>query len=235
MTISREKLMAYADGELERDDAAAVEAALAGDPDLAQQVSAHRKLRQRISTHFAPILDDTIPRQLADLIKPSADLIDFSAAKGRRDRPRWVPNWYSGSAIAASLALGVLLGTQVQTRDGVTGTEAALYASGDLADALDARLASNEDGVSIQMLVSFRDKSGTICRAFDGKELSGIACRDDERWKLRLTHASSGGNEGEYRQAGSSDTEILAAAQDMLMGDPFDAETERLARANGWK
>ena len=47
MTFSEETLIAYADGELDAATRAALEAALASDPQLAQRIERHRALRAR--------------------------------------------------------------------------------------------------------------------------------------------------------------------------------------------
>ena len=39
----------------------------------------------------------------------------------------------------------------------------------------------------------------------------------------------------EFRQAGSADAAIMAAAQDMAAGSALESAAEKAARANGWK
>ena len=55
ISITPERLAAYADGELDGETARAVETAIAADPALQAQVAAHRALKARLSAHFAPI------------------------------------------------------------------------------------------------------------------------------------------------------------------------------------
>jgi anti-sigma factor RsiW len=62
MSISPEMLAAYADDQLDGAERAMVEQALAQDPALAQEVATHRALRARLVAHFAPILEETLPK-----------------------------------------------------------------------------------------------------------------------------------------------------------------------------
>ena len=57
MTIDRETLMAYADGELDELTRRRVEQAITADPALAAQVEADRALRARIAGHYAEVAE----------------------------------------------------------------------------------------------------------------------------------------------------------------------------------
>ena len=57
MKFSQEDLMAYADGELDAETRAAVEAAMAEDPSIAAEVARHRALRDRVHGAFAGTLE----------------------------------------------------------------------------------------------------------------------------------------------------------------------------------
>jgi len=86
------------------------------------------------------------------------------------------------------------------------------------------------------VLASFRATGGGYCRVFVAPVTQGIACRDAHGWALRQTRAGTGeAGQGDYRQAGSSDPALLAAAQDMMAGDPLDAAGEARAQAAGWR
>ena len=122
------------------------------------------------------------------------------------------------------------LAGQVAARDG------GLYASGPLAASLDTQLAATQGAAPVRMLASFRATGGEYCRVFAASVANGIACRDARGWALRQTRAAPGeGGQGDYRQAGSSDPALLAAAQDMMAGAPLDAAGEAKAKATGWR
>lgn len=227
MTPTPEQIAAYADGQLDEAQRAAVEAAIAVDPALQRQVAAHRALRNRLAGHFAPITDQPVPDRLAALLQqPAAEVVDLAAVRARRSgMPRWI--WAAAPALAASLVLAVMVTNR--------GGPAAGYADARLAAALDNQLAAEQPaGAPVRVLLSFRDKAGTYCRAYSGQTASGIACRDSEGWKLRTLGMGPAGSAGEYRQAGS-DAAIMQAAQAMAAGPALDAGEERAARSGGWR
>ena len=77
MSIDRETLAAYAEGQLDGAERLRVEAAIAADPALADEVAAHRALGERLRAHFAPIMDLPVPDRLRDAVRPSAEVIDL--------------------------------------------------------------------------------------------------------------------------------------------------------------
>jgi hypothetical protein len=214
-------LMAYADGELDPLNAKRVERAMAGDPALAQQVERHRALRKRISDSFAQV-----PDRLAALLK--SNVVDLPAPGTRPILTRW----RAAAALAACLVLGLMIGMSV-SRGPVSSGAGGLYASGSLAAALDNQI-GGADG-AVKVAVSFRDKQGAYCRVFSSSATDGIACRDTSGWALRRTQQGSTTQRGDYAQAGSPDPDLMAAAQDMMAGEPLDAKAEAAARGSGWR
>lgn len=239
MTIDPETLMAYADGELDPLAMKRIERALAGDPVAAQTVEKHRRLRVALSNEYAGIAAVPAPDRLRALIRPDnvADLLGTKVARMERwPMMRWTTTC---SALAASLIVGLIIGHMLtpQARGPMATSGGTLIASGGLAHALNTQLASTQgNDADLRMLVSFRDRSGTLCRVFDGAALNGIACRQDSGWVLRETRAPSAAPDvSGYRQAGSDDAALMADAQDMMAGDPLDAGTEAKARLAGWR
>ena len=227
MSVSRDDLAAFADGELEPTRRAEIAAAVAGDPALAAQVETHRALKGRLAGHFAPVLDAPLPVRLTAPLIRDAEIVDFAAARAarvsRRTLPRW--SWIAGPALAASLALALFA-----PRGG-----SPEYADGLLAGALDNQLVASQPGdAPTRILLSFRDGAGEYCRAFTG-ERAGIACRDDRGWKLRNSGAGSAAATGKFRQAGNAEAALLAAAQELAAGPALDAAGERAARKSGWR
>ena len=227
MSIDPELLMAYADGELGPIEAKRVERAIAADPALGEEVTRHRALRARLDGHFAAVAHEPVPDRLAAMIRASA--VDLPTRRHHRRMPAWAP--WSG-AVAAALVLGLFVGKGlpeqgvVQTRDG------QLFAAGSLAGALDHELAAN--GGAVQMVVSFRDREGRYCRVFRSQPADGIACHEAKGWALRQTMGGSRASTSSYAQAGSADAALMAAAQELMAGEPLDAAAETRARAAGW-
>ena len=234
MTISREQIAAYADGELEGDAARELERAIAADPGLQRQVEAHRRLRGQLSAHFAPLGDQPIPDRLTAPLKASVspgNVVDFgTAVRAREERAGWKARWsrVAGPALAASLVLAVVgFGLSGRTPEG--------YAEGDLDTALDRQLAATQPlDAPVRILLSFRNDDGQFCRGFSTASHSGVACHDDRGWRLRQLVAGTNDRAGEYRQASSPEAEVMATIQDMAAGPALDAEGERRAIQAGW-
>jgi hypothetical protein len=234
MTVTPERLAAYADGELDAIEAAAIAAEIARNPDLQAQLAAHLALRAKLASHFAPVAAEPVPARLRDLLEappPAAgDVVDLAAARGRVRSPvRSLPRWalWAGPALAASLVLG-LFAVLPGGDDG--------YAQGALAGALDAQLAEAPPaGGDIRILLSFRDRSGRFCRGYAQGAGAGVACRDARGWRLHGTHEGSAATTGDYRQAGSAAEALMAQVQDMAEGPALDAAQERAAQARGWR
>lgn len=235
MNIRPEELAAFADGELTGDDATRVAAAVAADPELQRQVEAHRALKARLAAHYAPLAERAVPDRLAALLQGGAaeapaEIVDLAAAREERLAKRRLPRWsyFAAPALAASLALAVFLPGTGDTPEG--------YADTRLAAALETQLvAEQEQGAETRILLSFRNQEDALCRAFSGAGGGGIACRDAEGWQLEALGEGSAGQTSTYRQAGASDAEILALAQDMAAGPALDADQERAARRSSWR
>ena len=230
MSVTREELAAFADNQLGEPRRSEVAAAVAADPALAAELAAHRALKERLSAHFAPILEAPVPDRLTALLGPAEPkVVDFTAAKQKRAArgiPRW--GWIAGPALAASLALAVFLPRGGSLPEG--------YAGPQLAAALDQQLVASQPGdAPTRVLLSFRDDHGQYCRAFAGASQSGIACKDATGWQLRTVGAGETAQQGEYRTAGSTAAALMAAAQAMAAGPAFTAEEEQAARARGWR
>ncbi len=232
MTISSEDLTAFADGELSAEREAEIAAAVKADPDLERQVEQHKALKAMLAGHYAPVLDQPVPDRLAAMLAESQepDVADFAGARERRETRRRSPHWgwIAGPALAASLALALFLPS--------LSNETEVYANTKLAAVLeDTLVASQAPGGETRVLLSFRTEQGRYCRAFSGSAGGGIACRDDEGWRLEALGEGSEGAPTDYRMAGAGDGEILARAQDMASGSALDAEEEKAARVRGWR
>lgn len=225
MIPDNEMLMAYADGELDPIAARRMERAIADDPTLAEAVAAHRALRTRLGDAFAATVKEPVPDRLAALLTPTVVPIRPPITRARR-------RWVEAAAIAATLVLGIAVGQSWQSGP-VAVRHGTLAASGSLARALDDQLAGT--GGDTRILASFRATSGEYCRVFTGGAIDGIACRDRTGWTLRRAQAAGKDTATAYRQAGSADAALLAAAQDMMAGDPLDAVGEARAQALGWR
>jgi hypothetical protein len=241
MRIGDETLAAYADGELHGIRLAEVERALAEHPELRARLAEHQRLRSRLAAHYAPVAEEPVPERFEAMLRASAaedvKIVDFAAAKQRRAKPAWRSLTALAATFVAALALGQTLpplfgpagqGAPVEVADGM------LLARGGLAAALDGQLAADQGGAT-RIGVSFAAADGRFCRSFEDPDLSGLACRGDSGWQLVATAPGRAASEGQYRQASSGSALILAAAQEMMAGEPLDSAAERRARDSGWR
>ncbi|MGQ0661875.1 MAG: hypothetical protein ACT4N3_13530, partial [Sphingosinicella sp.] len=103
-------------------------------------------------------------------------------------------------------------------------------------EALSTQLASAQQAdATTRIGVSFARADGSLCRTFASANISGLACREGDDWRMIATAAASASPRGDYRQAGAEAPLILQAAQEMMAGEPLDAADERRARDAGWR
>jgi anti-sigma factor RsiW len=215
VSISEERLMAYADGELDAaehaGERAEIETAIRADLALARRVEQHRALRARVGGAFRSVLDEPVPDRLlaavrnapAEAIDGQATVTDMgraraarieAAAEAARKRSRWsVAQW---GAIAASLVFGAIIGhfaLPSAQLGPVTQRDGHLVAQANLDQALSTQLASEQsDAAPVHIGVSFKNKVGQYCRTFAVQQgasasnaLSGLACREGGAWDVR--------------------------------------------------
>ncbi len=261
MNISDEKLMAYADGELDAAQRAEVEAAMAADPEVARRVVQHQALRKQLGATFDGALMETVPERLVAAVRSaptnvSATVTDLrrvraaraaeaAAAAKRAGAPRRPWTWVEWSAMAASVAAGAVIAHLALRSPGADriGTQGGqLVAQSDLAQALSNQLASDPPANSaVQIGVSFRAKSGDHCRTFVVKNrspLGGLACRQGDAWHVQVLASAiaPAGAQGGYKPASvEMPAAVTAAAQIAIDGEPLDAAAEAAARDKGWK
>jgi anti-sigma factor RsiW len=256
MSFSDETLMAYADGELAEPAFSEVERAVRSDPAIAARVAQHQALRADVFAAFADVVDEPVPPRLMAAALPGkvADLGAVRAARAggahhaaapasaveHAARRRW--SWLEWGGVAASLAVGVLVGSVVlggggRAGDAVVeaGANGALVAQGPLADALSRQLAGDRGG-AVDIGVSFAAKDGALCRSFTMGRTAGLACRGGDQWRVVVMTEADKGAAGEYRQAGSAmPTAVLEAIDARIAGATLDAQGEQAARQRGWR
>jgi putative zinc finger protein len=252
MTITDELLMAYVDDELDAATRAAVEAAMAESPDLAQRVARQQELRRQVRAAFGGVLEEPVPDRLIDAARRSptgaretviTDLDRARAERKQRAGRRW--SWPEWSAMAASVVLGAAM-SQALFRpfpaQPIVARDGRLLAQDALARALSDQLSADQPAdARIAMGPSFRSKQGTFCRSFvirDGRSLAGLACREGESWPVELV--MPGGEaavaNGGYAMAGADlPAALLHAIEERIDGEPLDADAEAAARRDQWR
>lgn len=237
MTVADEKFFAWLDGELTGAEAAAVEAAVAGDPELTRRAEQHRALSRTLRA-FDEVASAPVPDRIAAAATtPSADLVDFANASRRPQENRRYGGPPAWMGMAAALALGLLLGLMLRA-PGLAPFETeshGVYAAASLKQALDTQLASTPGAGNVRIGLTFRDRNGDICRSFTLRGSAGLACRDDGRWNVRGLFGGPESGSGEYRMASGSDPNQVALIESSMAGEPFDQRQERAAQRNGWR
>src|SRR3954452_7349673 len=97
-----EKFFAWLDGELDPEAAADMQAKVAADPVLSQLAEQHRALGAQLKGAFDPIAAAPVPERLQAALRPTGQVIDFTAARRARSMPQ-LAQW---AAMAATLAIG---------------------------------------------------------------------------------------------------------------------------------
>jgi hypothetical protein len=236
MKFPPETLMAYADGELDAETRRAIEAEIAVDPQVAQEIERHRAMRDEVGGAFSGVLDEPVPDRLLRAAKKSG-------AKAQQPRRQW--SWPEWTSIAASLLLGVLGGRALLQQPDrgsgliVAGVDGRVIAGGALAQALSEQL-SSQDGSGVDIGLSFRTKSGEYCRTFGARAANpvvGFACRDAEVWRIdMLSTAPRAESGGDYRMASTQlPAPIVQAIAERMQGEALDADEEAVARQRRWR
>jgi hypothetical protein len=181
---------------------------------------------------FDPIAAAPIPERLQAALRPPAQVIDFAAAKRARSMPA-LAQW---AAMAATLAIGIFVGTRVPqgTDAPVEAQGGRLYAAAAVNRALDSQLASAPTG-DVRIGLTYRDEAGEICRTFTATAASGLACRNGGRWQMKGLFAAPEGQGSSYRMAAGMDPNLAVLVDSTMSGEPLDAAAEKAARDKGWR
>jgi hypothetical protein len=234
--VEDEKFFAWLDGELPADEAARVEAEVAADPRLSMLAEEHRRMTAGLRGAFAEVEAQPVPERLARVLD-RGKVVDLAEAREHRPHRKPPSLWVQMGALAATLAIGIVTGNLlaggVSSPIGAEGGR--LVASAELEDALYARLASMPADSGPRIGLTFRDKSGAICRTFEEQAASGLACREGGNWRIRNLYQSPEGQASDYRMASGQDPQLMEAVEASIDGEPFDAEQERKAMEQGWR
>ena len=236
--LTDEQFFAWLDGELSAAEAADVEARVAADPELSARAAQHREMTARLRSAFQPVAAAPVPERVAAALKlQESSVVNLppahASAGGRRFAS--LPQW---AAMAATLALGMFVGTLIASGNGsgpVEARDGAIYAAGSLDSALEQQLASSGGGSEVRVGLTFRDQAGTICRSFTAEKSSGLACRDGGDWRLRGVFPAPEGQGGDYRMAAGQDPNLAELIDATISGEPFDAAQEARALQGGWR
>ena len=224
--MTDDDLMRFVDGESDAATAAMITVALARDPAVAAKVATAQRLRATAAASFDAILLEPVPERLVALLRPASTVTGIAAARDARARRFDFAQW---GALAATLVVGAVVG-HFFTSPTVEPLDA------------DAALTRSLDGnptPAIKIGFSYRDRVNTYCRVFRDDRadpIVGVACHDDEGWRLRVVTTVAPKRSGEYRLAAAELPPAITATIDAtIMGTPLDALGEASAAKRGWK
>ena len=135
--------------------------------------------------------------------------------------------WITLGAMAAGILLGALLAGSFGIGSDIRGGSGALFAQGNLAQRLTSELSGYGTVGS-----SFWSKEGVFCRLFNTRTraasgLSGIACRENGGWRIRIVTEMDGASD----LPGS----VKAVMANLIVGTALDPDAEQQARKQGWR
>lgn len=210
-------------------------------------IARHGEAPQSVAVGAGAAEDSAVPRQGAT----TAAMLPPTPSTDRRRRALRAAN-QPVFALAASVAafafgaLGYLLGAQQRGDDGtvlvagvqVTATpaeRAALNAAlNKLPSGQQRALGAAGPGASVELVASFRDRSGHLCREFTlqrgtTENLLGLACRSESEWRVAFAAATPLGGNG-FAPAGSA-AALDAYLASIEAGTTLNAEDEAAALA----
>lgn len=255
-----ETLMAFADGELDEETAAAVEKAMATNEGLARRVALFVQTRVQVKEALRPLLEEPVPERLSQSVRR---LIDEAKRHGfpsdDSETPRVVAlkandnrvpsllqrSWImplAASLIAIACGIGgYVVGIGAQDPDGL---EVAGLNSPALSEALRLQPSGEETVLTgsndrFRVVASFRDESGSLCREFEINSASrstviSVACLSNDAWAVNFAVVAPAGDGG-YAPASSMEAldSYLAAsgAHEPLSGEDEAAALRSLGQA----
>jgi len=245
MNPTKETLYAFLDGELDARETARVAELVDRDPSLKAFVADQERLRERLRTDLNAMLTAPIPDKLLRTAQQSRRSL-WQRLKHMIGGPLLPTGSFPRIAVPAfAAAIGIVVGVELAAAPFLSGDHSALnggtlFASGNLGNVLDHQLASAGAAGQARIGVTFRDKSGSICRSFSIAEANatsdGYACRRGSAWQIRgYMSEPARAASSEYGLASSSMPDALRTAMDGdIAGAPFDAKQERESRDRGW-
>jgi hypothetical protein len=244
------QLAAYLERTLD-DDALrdAIHTAIRTDPALARRIEAltgGEEIASAVRNAFAPVLDAPVPQRMTATLTGGerSEVVDLAAVRIRDRLPRpandtgrfggnW--RWPQFGAMAASLALGVLIGGPLISGKGDArqGDESLVLASADLETMLDSAPSGQKVDLAAlgrgEVVLTFRNDEGELCRQFmlegtGGKTSDALACTGidaDRGWQIEA-YGRRAAPLGEMRLAGGDAAPAVVAAVDaLIVGQPL--------------
>lgn len=229
-----DKLSGLLDDELDAADAKRMEALVEADGQLAQRLARWRENDALLRRAFAEIPGDEVPERFLAAI----------GARGTESRPPEAGNdnsarWRIPVAMAASLALGIILGGQLLNRAQPPGFLPEVAAGLERVPSGQTLTLASGDRLTPEL--TFARQGGGWCRQFtvagSGGRKAGLACRQRD-WSVEaLVPATEPAPEpGGYAVAeGEEHPGLEDVANSLRADDPLGPSEERKLLESGWR
>jgi hypothetical protein len=220
MPISPDLLKDFIDGKLAADEEKGVAAAIADNPDLIAYVQDQKALNTALTSPAVVLL-----KHLHERIATKS------------------ANWIPVCAMACGMGLGVMLASSFGLGTDLHSQNGTLIAQGELAHVLSSSLSGEEANVgsAARVASSFWSKNGSFCRSFVTRgnaesALSGIACRERGAWRIAATATMAPADATRAQLVtGDLPASIRNVMDNLIVGQPLDADAERQLRNQGWR
>lgn len=236
--FSDEILMAFADGELDDQVAAAVEKAMASDLNIAKRVAGFLRSRHLIRSAFSSQTEADVPSELLAAVQAQIDRFERNAAQpitvGREQAQTLqsapaAGRWTLGTALAAGLAaIAIATGGYLVGRQGVQPSSSgpiAQLVTPEIGRALSEIPSGQDHALSVgrmRVISTFRMPDGSLCREFRLQAPTGdsnaVACRDRD-WVITFA-VTSAEAKGSYVPSGGADL-TTSYLQNAGAGEPI--------------
>ena len=238
-----DRLNGFLDGELdtgqlaemksrfERDTATSARLERMRETDELVRAAFDGPMQEGVPDRFSAAIDRGLARSVGALVL--VDEIHQPVAANDNIKVRW----RTGGAMAASLALGLLLGSQIMPK---RDNDAALSLALDSTPS--AKTTLLESGESLTPQLSFARVGGGYCRSFILANVSankaGLACKTGRTWSIEaLIPAATAGSadQGYVLAEGPVTPGLEAIIGDLRAGDPLDKAAEAIMIARSWE
>ena len=235
MKYSDEQLSAFLDRELPHAEMEAIRNALVEDETLGDRLAELSAVDTAIRDTYSAIDDRPLPAAVTDLPWQAVGQPGKVTELPLRRHLKSAASRQLALAASVVLAVGIGLGLWLDATP-----PAASF--GEVAAVLEHRPSGTtvalDDGASVTLRLTFRDKSGNFCRVYDldsgAQAQQSLACRENGEWQPGATVYVPAGEEQLYRPA-SGNSPLDHVLDDRIAEGPYDRERESRLIEQTWQ
>jgi len=240
--LTPDMLMAFADQEIDRETAAAIERAVRDDPALAEKLAAFRETRRLTREAFGDVLAEPVPewlvRSVLEGAPSSGRVLAFPVQRWLRQVALPLAASMLIVAGTAGYFLGQLGGRHVSAPGAIAYGEPAMEALAALPSGGERSVRAGGVGATVRVTGSYTVDDG-YCRTFTvtsgTQSARGLGCKRGPDWSIEAVIADAPAGDGPYRPASGGDEMLEGMLDSLGAGEPLATEQEQALIANGWK